>query len=103
MSQVSYKTTHNGGNVEVVGGWDHPLGNYHLTVFDLDAPETAFTDVLYCQLDRYPIGQPKELKLLKEDLETLGITVPESFWEMCEKKEGNVMHSVSEDGSVTTR
>ena len=103
MSQVSYKTMHDGHSVEVVGGWDNPLQNYHLTVYDLDAPDTAYTDVIYCQLDYFPMGQPKELGPLKEALSDLGITAPDSFWEACAKKEGNTMYSVSEDGNVTTR
>jgi hypothetical protein len=103
MSQVSYKTVYDGRNVEVVGGWDAPLNSYHLTVFDLDAPDTAYTDVIYCQLDSFPMGQPRTLGPLKEALQDIGLTVPNSFWVACEKQEGNVLYSVSEDGIVTKR
>lgn len=101
MSQVSYKTTYDGRNVEVVGGWDSPLNNYHLTVFDLD--EAAFTDVIYCQLDSFPLGQPRTTDPLKEALEDLGISAPDSFWETCAKQEGNTMYSITENGDVTKR
>jgi hypothetical protein len=103
MSQVSFKTKYDDRNVEVVGGWDNPLKNYHLTVFDLDAPDSAFTDVIYCQLDTFPLGHPKTTDPLKEALEDLGILVPDSFWETCAKQEGNTMYSVSEGGDVTKR
>lgn len=103
MSQVSYKTVYDGRRVEVVGGWDRPLNNYHLTVFDLDASPEAYTDVIYCQLDSFPLGTPSTLGPLKEALQDIGIVVPDSFWKTCEKQEGNVLYSISNDGVVTKR
>lgn len=45
MSQVRFKTEHNGKRIEVMAGWDPPLRHFFLTVFDLD-PE-ADTEVVW--------------------------------------------------------
>lgn len=45
MSQISFDTTLNGNPVQVVTGWDRPLGYAHLTVYDRDG------EVVYCNLD----------------------------------------------------
>lgn len=89
MSQVKFKTKYDGKNVEVVGGWDNPLQSHHLTIFDLDAPDDAETDVLWCQMDH--VGFPKTLEPLQKQLFIMGIDPPEGFWECCSLHEGNVV------------
>lgn len=87
MSQVKFKTIHNGKNVEVVSGWDVPLKYFHLTVFNLDADEDE-EDVLYSCLVR-TFKQLKNTNIIKKDLTEFGITPPEGFWEVVELEEDN--------------
>jgi len=56
MSQVSFKSTaeHDGRrvNVEVVGGWDPPIGYYHLTIFFVDEEDKEkYGECLFSNLD----------------------------------------------------
>lgn len=87
MSRVSFKTTYEGREVEVVGGYDEPLRYYHLTVFNPpeDDEECAWSD-----LDHFSFDQMRTLDYAKKQLDSMGIKPPDGFWELCEHKLGNV-------------
>lgn len=97
MSQVKFNSKFEGKDVEVMGGWDNPLKTYHLTVFDLtpDAEE----ETLWCAMDHF--GFKFSLEQMRESLVKLGITPPnEEFFEICSRKEGNVVFRYDADASV---
>ena len=89
MSQVKFKTEYENKRVEVVGGWDNPLQSFHLTIFDLDAPEDE-EEVIWCHL--LDGGYCKTLNAIKKQLEKMEIEVPNEFFEHCSKREGNVVY-----------
>lgn len=92
MSQIKFTTQYKGKHVEVMGGWDVPLRHYHLTIFNLDATEDE-DEVIWCNLNA--LGFPGSLEPYRKLLATMGIEVPASFWEECEKREGNVVKVVT--------
>jgi hypothetical protein len=98
--------------VEVVAGWDRPLGHYYLTIFDL-SPD-AEEETLWSTLAKMPgggcssvtplfgelymlgieAGLPKQVCYavhVRTKAAFLGIDVPEGFWERVEMREGNVV------------
>jgi len=99
MSQVKFNTTYKGLPAQVVSGWDRPLGYYHLTIYNvrLDADE----DVLWDGLSK--LGFCRDIKLLREVIEGLGIKPPPDFYERVALNEGNVLHSYSESKGWTVR
>jgi hypothetical protein len=87
MSQVKFKAEYRGKPVEVMAGWDRPLGHYFMTIFDsLDADEEIF----WSSLNEFPGGCP-DVKPLSMKLYALGISEPEEFWERVQLREGNVV------------
>ena len=87
MSQVKFRTEHEGNPVEVMGGWDRPLRHYHLAIFDKDE-EPVWTTMF-----EYPGGGTTKPELLLEKLEELGIEPPEGFLDRFLRQEANVMYT----------
>lgn len=87
MSQVKFETIYDGKNIEVVGGYDPPLNFYHFTIYNLDQED----DIIWCNLSQY-MAFPTNNDRYKELVKEMGIEVPEGFWELCEKKKGNVFY-----------
>jgi len=92
MSQVTFKTTLNSKQIEVMVGWDRPQGHYFLTVFDLDAsdeePETVWSTI------DFPSTQDNfGTERLEAKLMDMGIQAPEGLWERAHRQEGNVVHT----------
>lgn len=98
MSQVSFRTTYDGHNVEVVGGWDRPLNGYHLAIFNLDVGEDD-EQTLWCNLDLSPTSRafPSSTEPHRKQLASMGIAPPPAFWELTELREGNVFHRFNPD------
>jgi len=86
MSQVRFKTTYEGKNVEVMAGWDNPLQYYHLTIFNLDDPDE---EVIFSGMDHWGFST-KSPDRLHEQLQMMGIESPVGFAERVQKKLGNV-------------
>jgi hypothetical protein len=103
MSQVKWKTkwTNPEGKeyrVEVMGGWDRPIQDYHLTIFNLDASDDE-EDVLWDSMSQggYPF---KSTAPLETALSELGIDAPMDskgidFWEIVNFQDGNVVYNYS--------
>jgi hypothetical protein len=89
MSQVTFRTTYNGKQAEVMAGWDNPLRYYHLTVFNLEAGDDE-EECFWSGLDGDNPFSVKTVGPLKEKLAELGIEAPAGFWERVEPKLGNV-------------
>ena len=90
MSQVKFKSTYEGRPVVVMGGWDRPLRHFHLCVFDAD-PEGE-TEVVWSGLDHWDGGGASATDPMRRQITEMGISVPDGFWERCERREGNVLH-----------
>ncbi len=94
MSQIKFDTRYQDKDVEVVTGWDPPLGYYHLTVFDKD-PETE-DEIVYDGLGL--LGFCRTLKTVKQALLELNIEPPPETFDLVEKREGNVIYKWSGEG-----
>jgi hypothetical protein len=83
MSQVLFRTRYGDKNIEVMAGWDPPLSQYFMTIFDLDAEDE---EVLYSSIYELP-----ELHLntnnLEKELYLRKIDVPEVFWDTVRLRE----------------
>ena len=86
MSQVSYKTTWKGFNIELVGGWDRLLEGYHFTIFNLDPDGN---ETFYSNLEE-KVAFPKTNDPFRKIIKELGIDVPDHFWDACDMKAGNI-------------
>lgn len=71
MSRHCFRTAYRGRTVEVVMGWDRPLGGYFLTVLDLESGEYVFNN-----LDEEE-SHPRSLMPFLARLSSLGLCVPE--------------------------
>jgi hypothetical protein len=89
VSQVKFRSELGGKPVEVMAGWDRPLGHYYLTIFDL-SPD-AEEETLWSTLDAMPDGGCPSVTPLFGQLYKLGIQEPEGFWEHVEMRDGNVV------------
>ena len=112
MSQVSFTTQHSDRDVCVTGGWDRQMQYYHFTIeyaapdFDSDIDSGFDSDefqeggVLYSNLDTEAPFK-KDNEEYKAQLHIYGIEAPEGFWEMIERKEGNVLveYRIEADGT----
>lgn len=96
MSQVKFTATFNGKPCEIMAGWDRPLAEFYLTVFDLD-PE-ADEEVVWSTLDAPDESQAHETGYLRQRLSLMGITPPDGFWERVERREGSVTHYFTQTG-----
>lgn len=95
MSQVKFKAECRGRPVEVMAGWDRPLGHYYLTVFDQS--EDAEEETLWSTMDVMPGGGCESVGPLAKALIELGIEEPDGFWDHVKLQEGNVF-TVYADG-----
>ena len=82
MSQVKFKaelrTPKGVIPVEVMGGWDHPMQAFYLTLFDLrpDAPDEC---VWASDYEPSPLDQRSTVRL-RAKLFDFGVQPPEGFW-----------------------
>lgn len=95
MSQVKFKAVTESGPVEVMGGWDRPLSEFYMTIFDLatDAEDETVWASMFGP-------SPKTTAPLRAQLVQMGIEAPEEFWDRVERREANVTH-VYADGKWT--
>lgn len=99
MSQVSFYATMlvdlKPVKIEVMSGWDRPLGYYHFTIFNLDPKGD---ETVYSCLDE-PGAEcfVKHLDKWKNKLKEFGIEAPEGFWERAELKAGNYLAKYHND------
>jgi len=91
MSQVLFKTTYEGRQAEVMAGWDNPVGNYFLTVFDLDADD----EVIWSAMDHPDREDFEGTDRLEAQLQSMGIEAPAGFWHRVHQQERNVIHVFS--------
>ena len=90
MSQVKFKSPFAGKRVEIMAGWDQPFQQYFLTVFDLDA---VGEECLWSTI-RFPSDEDRHgTDRLRRQLDSMGISAPEGFWERVKRQEGDVFHS----------
>jgi len=94
MSQVIFQSEIRGQAVEVMSGWDAPMGWFFLGIFDGDGK------VLYSNLnDRDPAQLGRDTVAFRRVLTERGITPPEGFWALVEQREGNhVAHRHGAEG-----
>jgi hypothetical protein len=91
MSRVQFFTKE---GLEVVGGWDHPLRYFFLTIFD------AEKEAIWSELDHFSPSALHATQPLREVLHEHNITPPEGFWDGVERREGNVYRKWSEEKKV---
>lgn len=84
MSRISFHTTYQDQEVEVVGGWDNPLGTFFLDVIKDDDED----NLVYSSMNELDNPSIEELSRI---LSNLNIFVPENFWAMISKRQGNVI------------
>lgn len=96
MSQVKFKTSYQGKPCEVMAGWDRPLAEFYMTLFDLD-PEVD-EEVVWSTLDAPDESLAHETGYLRQRLGIMGITPPDGFWERVERREANVTHVLTPTG-----
>ena len=93
MSQVIFKSKIADKNVEVMGGWDPPMNYYHFTIFNLDLKPDDDEEIIWACIDNFRLSElPKSTEPYIKILEEFNIEPPEDFWELCNKKEGNVVY-----------
>lgn len=90
MSQVKFKAQYKSKPVEVMGGYDRPLKDFYLTVFD--ESEDAEEETVWSTLSHPSQVDLKSTLRLRTQLMEMGIEAPEGFWERVELKEANVNH-----------
>jgi hypothetical protein len=104
MSQVKFNAPYKGGTIEVMAGYDRPLSGFFLTIFELvDSDEEM---ILYSSLDDQradQFGQFDDTMVIRDVLEAYVPNPPAGFWELVEKREGNVVHVLSLEGDNNER
>ena len=96
MSQVKFRAVTESGPVEIMAGWDRPLQEFFLTVFDL-VPE-AEEETLWSTVNLPSSIDTKTTLRIRTKLVELGIEAPEGFWERVERREANVTHTFGANG-----
>jgi hypothetical protein len=99
---VKFRSALGGRFVDVMGGWDRPLQEFFLTVFDLECAEDADTDVIWSNIDDPSEADRRGTDRLRAKLKAFGITPPTDFWEQVERREGNITHVYTDDGGWTS-
>lgn len=102
MSQHFYTTSSSGNPVEVMLGWDRPLGHFFLVVRLLQLPHAGADEILYSYLQ-----QQDAFSLTLDDfraaLDDMKIVVPETMFEQVAEDQlnriSNRVVSYSADGS----
>ncbi len=93
MSQVTFRTKLGEKSIEVMAGWDRPMGEFFLTVFGPPRTEDEDEEIIWSAINNpSPVDRQGTLRL-RTKLVELGITAPEGFWEKVEAREGNVRHA----------
>lgn len=91
MSQIKFSSVLNGKNVQIMAGWDRPLKEYFMTIFDLDSNDDD--EVIWSSMDDYSDDDQISTKRLRNILNSKNIEVPKGFWEKVELKEGNIFYN----------
>jgi len=99
MSQIKFRTEFQGKAAEIMAGWDAPLGYYHFTVFDAD-PE-AEEELLWDGLGN--LGFCRKLDTIRETVDTLGLEPPPEFYDLIDRREGNVIYNWDGEQWIRTR
>lgn len=98
MSQVKVSTImKDGTKVEILGGWDRPLREFFISVFNTNPPEDS-EGIIYSTLGDWNALDRDSTLRLQGKLEKLGVALPDGFWDRVERREGNVTH-VHRNGS----
>jgi len=85
MSQVIFWSSYKSAEVQVMGGWDHIVEEFFLTILD-GKDEPVWTSIY----DYSPEDQDSAYRL-KLKLVELGIQPPQDFWNIVEEQDGNVV------------
>jgi hypothetical protein len=99
MSQVTFQATIGSDKstpVEIMAGWDRPLRHYFLNVFLVDAVDDQGSDVWWSTIGNPSDEDSHGTGRLRQQLDSMGITVPEGFWERVERREANVTYAYAE-------
>ncbi len=92
MSQVRYRTKHDGKNIEVMAGWDPPLAHFFMTIFDLDAEDE---EIIYSTINDFSKEDEVNTHRLEKKLFMMGIDTPDRFWETVKLREdGNTIRTI---------
>lgn len=100
MSQVKFfATTRSGIPVEVMAGYDRPLKEFFMTLFDRreDSEEETVWSTLECPSD---IDNDNTSRLRSVLVKDFGIVPPSGFWEKVEKREGNVVYGFTTSSTI---
>ena len=102
MSQHFYTTTSSGIPVEVMLGWDRPLGHFFMVVRLLQLPHAGADEILYSNLHQ-PDAFSLTLDDFREALYDMKIDVPQKMFDQVAEdqlnRRGNRVVSYSADGS----
>ena len=120
MSRHFFETHYQNRAVEVVLGYDRPLGHFFLTILFEEPPapgatrngcapasdEEADDTVVYSNLEDPDAGFDQDLDYYRAKLTSLGITVPESMFRETQadaiRRAGNRLVQHFEDGRIDT-
>lgn len=91
MSQVKFRAVTESGPVEVMAGWDRPLREYFMTIFDLTPNDD--NETVWSTIDHYSAENTFSTKRLRKQLTEMGLLAPEGFWELVERQEANVTYT----------
>ena len=101
MSQHYFSTSHEGGPVTVLLGWDRPLGHFFM-VIEKPPVEEGDSQYLYSNLNEKNAFN-RDLAYYKSKLAEFGLSVPAAMFEQIEKDQslnvGNRMVWYREDGT----
>ena len=95
MSQIKFDAKHNDRDVEVITGWDPPLGYFHLTIF-LKNPKENEDEVIFSEFDT--LGFCRNLKEIENVLIQFNISIPPRTLDLVREKEGSVVYKFDGKG-----
>lgn len=78
-----------------MAGWDRPMFHFYLTIFDMreDAPE----EVVWSSVHAPDPVDATSTERFRRKLIECGLRAPNGFWELVEKREGNVIRRLLSD------
>lgn len=88
MSQVKFTAPMGARDVEVMGGWDRPLKEFFLTVFETDDEDTVIWSAMHDPMSQDKLNTDR----LRTQLTKMGIEAPKGFWDKVELRESNVVY-----------
>lgn len=92
MSQVTFQyTSMIGAQIEVVAGWDHVVGFFFMFIENLETSRLEFTN-----LNLRGATTIDKTDIFRRELEKRHISPPEGFWELVERKEGQVKYTLKD-------